>query len=79
MNWKTSRPPRDEIILVRAVNCGEETFAVTRITENQSLTKDGSTFTWHNVEGINGYEYENDFKVEDITHWCEITKPEGVA
>ena len=77
MNWKTSRPPINETILVRAVRRDEqdEMFAVTRILDE--IQKDGSVFVWHSVEGCSGYDSENDFGVEEITHWCEITKPEG--
>ena len=79
MNWKTSRPPRGEVILVRAVSPGfpdpEITFAVTSIEDIK--LNDGTEYSRHSVQGSWGYDSENDFDVEHITHWCEITKPEG--
>jgi hypothetical protein len=81
MNWKTSKPPRDKVILVRAVAPGfpdpETIFAVTRISD--STWPDGVNRSSHSVEGSWGRDSVNDFTVEQITHWCEIVKPEGVA
>lgn len=30
-----------------------------------------------NVSGVGGYDCEEDFKVEDVTHWTEIPKGPG--
>ena len=72
-------PPQKEDVLIYIPKgfWGDTFITVAYYTCEHNKRRDGSEYDlkgWH-VVGVAGYEYENDFNFEEVTHWAHLPGP----